>query len=373
MKKMERGKISSLQMAILMYPTIIATGIIFVPGFTAKYAQQDLWIPPIMASLIGYVTVYIAYKLHNFYPNETVIQFSERIIGWFPGKILGFLFLYFYISTTGYIIRDYSEFLVSSFLTKTPISVVMASMTLLCAFVVQAGLEVLGRVGQLFFPLFVVPLMLLILLLLPEFEIENILPLFDAGVMPLIKGAFTMNGWFSEFFMIIFLLPFLVDKNKGRRRGFQTILAVTMTIVVVNLTVLFVLGSTSASQAYPLITAGRYISLADFFENLESMAMAVWVAGAFIKISVFYYVSAIGTAQWLNLSDYQPVIWPLGILLIEFGFWSLPSSMEVSRNAVPFLFYAPLLQTFVPLILLLIAVIRKKTPKEKINLKEGRG
>ncbi|MEH6995831.1 GerAB/ArcD/ProY family transporter, partial [Neobacillus drentensis] len=80
-------------------------------------------------------------------------------------KILGFLFLYFYISTTGNIIRDYSEFLVGSFLIKTPISVVMASMTLLCAFVVQAGLEVLGRVGQLFFPLFVVPLMLLILLL----------------------------------------------------------------------------------------------------------------------------------------------------------------------------------------------------------------
>ncbi|MEH6995830.1 GerAB/ArcD/ProY family transporter, partial [Neobacillus drentensis] len=199
------------------------------------------------------------------------------------------------------------------------------------------------------------------------------LPLFDAGVMPLIKGAFTMNGWFSEFFMIIFLLPFLVDKNKGRRRGFQTILAVTLTIVVVNITVLFVLGNTSASKAYPLITAWRYISFADFFENLESIAMAVWVAGAFIKISVFYYVSAIGTAQWLNLSDYRPVIWPLGILMIEFGFWSLPSSMEVSRNAVPFLFYAPLLQTFVPLILLLIAVIRKKTPKEQINLKEGRG
>ncbi len=36
-KKMERGKISSLQMAILMYQTIIATGIIFfIPGFTAN-------------------------------------------------------------------------------------------------------------------------------------------------------------------------------------------------------------------------------------------------------------------------------------------------------------------------------------------------
>ncbi|MDQ7864807.1 hypothetical protein RCO48_38045 [Peribacillus frigoritolerans] len=41
--------------------------------------------------------------------------------------------------------------------------------------------------------------------------------------------------------------------------------------------------------------------------------MAVWIVGAFVKISVFYYASALGTAQWLNLSDYCPVVWPIGI------------------------------------------------------------
>ena len=102
---MEKGKISSLQMAFMMYPTIVATAILSVPSITAKYAKNDLWLSPILASLIGYVTVYIAYKLHKLYPKQTVIQFSEQIIGRFAGKMFGFLFLFFYIQTTGQITK----------------------------------------------------------------------------------------------------------------------------------------------------------------------------------------------------------------------------------------------------------------------------
>lgn len=92
---MEKGKISSLQMAIMLYPTIVATAILGAPSITAKYALNDLWLSPILAALIGYATVYIAYKLHKLYPKQTVIQFSEQIIGRIPGKILGFLYLFF--------------------------------------------------------------------------------------------------------------------------------------------------------------------------------------------------------------------------------------------------------------------------------------
>ena len=41
---MEKGKISSLQMAVMLYPAIIATSIISVPSIVAKYAKNDLWI-----------------------------------------------------------------------------------------------------------------------------------------------------------------------------------------------------------------------------------------------------------------------------------------------------------------------------------------
>lgn len=358
---MEKGKISSLQMAIMMYPTIVATIIISVPAITAKYAHNDLWISPIISSVIGYLTVFIAFQLHKFYPNLTVIQFSEKIMGRIAGKMIGFLILFFYVQSTGQILRSYSDLLVNSFLSKTPISVIMITMILLCAIVVSCGIEVVGRAAQVFMPAFFIPLIIFIFLLSPEYHFKNLFPILVDGFFPPIKGAIASMSWFSEFFLIIFLLPFLSDGKKGKKFGMITVFAVMMTLVAVNLMVLFVLGTTTSTWAYPLITAGRYIGIADFFENLESIAMAVWILGAFVKISVFFYACALGTAQWLNLSDYRPVVWPLGILFVEFGFWSLPGSTAYSKFITSTLpFYGTFIQTIIPLFLLVVAFIKNK-------------
>jgi len=358
---MEKGKISSLQMAIMLYPAIIATSIISVPSIVAKYAKNDLWISPIFASIIGFVTIYIAYELHKLYPKQTVIQFSEQILGRFAGKIISFIILSFYLLATGHIIRGYSELIVSSFLIKTPISVIMTTMVLLCGFAVQGGIEVLGRLAQLFLPLFVLPILIFTFLLVPDYDVKNIFPILSEGIMPPIKGSIIPAGWYSEFFLIIFLLPFLSDVKKARKYGMLSVLAVMVTLVAVNLVVLFILGPTTSSKRFPLMIVARYISLADFFENMESIAMAIWIVGAFIKISVFYYAAALGTAQWLKLSDYRVVIWPFAIMFIELAFWSIPSSAQYTSYIVNVLpFYGPLVQTIIPLFLLLVAIIRKK-------------
>ncbi|MBS4188952.1 endospore germination permease [Bacillus sp. FJAT-49705] len=358
---MKTVKISSLQMAMLMYPTIVATAILSVPNLTATYANQDLWISPIFASIIGFLTVFISVRLHKLYPEKTVIQFSEQIIGRIPGKILGLAFLFFYIQSTGGITRSYAEFIVSSFLFQTPIIVVIVSMVLLCAFAVYGGLEVLGRITQVLFPLFFVPLFLLIILLSPEYEFSNIFPILERGLLPPIKGAVVPGGWFSEFFITIFLLPFLADKKKGSKYGILTVFAVMITLVVVNLIVLFILGNTTSSKTYPLMNISRYISIADFFENLESVTMAIWILGTFVKISVFFYVVVLGTAQWLNIEDYRPLVWPIGILIVEFSFWAVPSSMAfIHYEITAFPFYSVTIQTIIPLFLLGIAFFRNK-------------
>ncbi|MBS4202101.1 endospore germination permease [Bacillus sp. FJAT-49732] len=370
---MEKGRISSLQMAMLMYPTIVATAILSVPSFTAIYAPHDLWISPIFSSLIGFVTVLVAYKLYKLYPKETVIQFVEKITGKILGKIISFIILFFYIQTTGEIIRDYSEFIVGSFLFKTPMVVITGTMVLLCAIAVRAGIEVLGRLAQLFFPLFVLPIFFLIILLTPNFDVGNMLPILEKGIGPPLKGSIVLGGWFSEFFLIIFLLPFVKDDKKRLKYSLFNVFSIMVTLVMVNLTVLFVLGITTASKIYPLMNVGRYISYADFFENLESVIMAVWIVGAFIKISVFYYAIVLGTAQWLNLSDYKPIIWPIGILLVEFSFWSIPNAMEFSvTEIVAFPPNAIFIQTILPLILLIIALFRnRKKKKTKSKTRTG--
>jgi spore germination protein KB len=82
----EKGKISAFQLGILMYPVVVATGDLWAPATSAKYAGRDLWIVPLLSSLAGVLVIFIAYQLHKLYPNKSLIQYSEQILGKFMGK-----------------------------------------------------------------------------------------------------------------------------------------------------------------------------------------------------------------------------------------------------------------------------------------------
>ncbi|MGG0668820.1 GerAB/ArcD/ProY family transporter [Sporosarcina koreensis] len=357
-----------MQMSMLLYLTIIATGIITLPAITAKYAGNDLWISPIIASLAGFLIVFIAVKLHNLYPRKTVMQYSEDIIGRIPGKVIGFFVLFFYMEITGNVIRSYSEFILTSFLFRTPLIFVIASMLILCAFCIYGRLEVLARCAQFLFPVFILPLFFSIAFLARDFQFGNILPVLENGIMPPLKAAIPPSGWFGEIFVIAFLLPYLADGKKGMKFGILSVLGAMLTLMIVNLAALFVLGMAISNKTYPLMNVIRYASLGSFFENIEAVIMAVWIVGAFVKISVLYYVLTLGTAQWLNLSDYRPVVWPIGILLVQFTYWGVPSEMALGRSdATDFPLYSFFIQLSLPLFLLVIALMRNKYKKKKVG------
>jgi spore germination protein KB len=355
------GRISAFQMGIIMYPTIQATAILLVPSITAKYADRDMWISPMWASLIGIVTVIIAWQLSKLHPNETLIEYSGTILGKALGKAIGLVYILFYFHDTGIVIREFGEYVVGTSLFRTPLFVVMGSMTLVCALNVRGGLEVMARSAQIFIPIVVVLFFAIIILLIPDLDPENMLPILEHGIGPSFRGSIVPQGWFSEFILVSFLIPYLSNKGKGLKWGIVSVLAVMLTMVVTNLASLFLLGNVTASLNYPVMIAARYISIADFFEHLESIVMAIWVAGTFVKISMFYYVVALGTGQWLNLSDYRPLVMPIGFLLVLSSFWSTTSLQELVRffdTVSPF--YSISVQMLLPLLLLVIATLQKK-------------
>ncbi|KFN03326.1 spore gernimation protein [Bacillus clarus] len=365
---LEKGKISAIQMGLIAYPMILGTSILAVPTIMGREAERDMWISPIFASSMGFLSVYLAYRLNKLYADETLIQYSEQILGRFLGKILGFFYLFFLLENIGNFLRQYAEFTVGAFLPQTPRIVIISCLTLLCAFVVYGGIEVLGRLAQLYIPLLIVPLFIMVVLLLRDFEIQNMFPIMMHGITPSISGAMIPGlAWFTEFFVISFLLPFLTDRKKGKKWGMISVLAVTLTMVVINLTVLFLFGGMmTSSYLYPVFEAARYIRIGDFFEHLEAFIMVVWVAGIFLKISVFYYALVLGTAQWLKLSDYRPVVFPYGLLMIVFGIWAHPNIPEMTQfYKLVSPLYKPLFLIVIPLCLLFLAMIRKKHNKKK--------
>ncbi|RCW43464.1 GerAB/ArcD/ProY family transporter [Paenibacillus prosopidis] len=357
----EKGRISALQMSLLIYANIVSSAILTVPGITYKYAGRDMWLSPIWGSLSGFFVVFIVYQLNKLYPMETLIQYIQHILGQIPGKIVGFFYLFFYLYAGGTALRQYGDFLVGAFFNRTPILIVIASLALASTFAVRAGLEVLARLSDMFVPLMILLWIMIVLLLIPELDVKNMFPIMENGIKPSIMGAVSPAAWYTIFFHISTLFPFLIDRKQGMKWSMFTVLAVLVTLLITNLATLLLFGGITGSFVFPFMSAARYISYADFFENLESVIMAIWIGGTFIKMGLYNYVLVLNTAQWLNLSDYKPLVLPFWMLLTLVGIWTAPNLPELAHSLSvtgPIISHTYFI--VIPVILLLIAVLRNR-------------
>jgi spore germination protein KB len=327
---------------------------------TYKYAKQDLWISPFWA-LSGLIAVFIAFRLHQMFPGQNIVQMSERIVGRFLGKMIGFIILFFYLYLNGIVMREYSEFLIGAFLVQTPLIVVSGSMVLVCALAVRGGVEIVGRFAQLFLPALLALFLFIVIPVIPDLNPSNMFPIMSEGIMPSIAGAGTLQAWFSQFITISFLLPFVSDREKAAKNTLISLLGFILTLVISNLATLLLLGEMTGNYVYPFLILTRYISLAEFFTHLEALFMAIWVLGAFVKISVLFYVTVLGTAQWMNLSNYRPIVFPLGFILVVFSIWVAHNLQElmlaIATSATFFLMTALFV---IPMVLLIIAWVQKR-------------
>ena len=356
----EKGKISASQMGKMLFLAITPTAILTAPGITHKFAKNDLWISPIWA-FSGLIVVFLVLWLHRMYPGQSIVQACERIVGRFPGKIIGAVYWLFYLYLNGIIVREYEEFVIGAFLPNTPPIVLLGSMVLVCAIAVRGGVEIVGRFADLILPVFFILFLLIIGPIIPDLHVKHMLPIMGDGILPSIEGSLVLQIWFSELITASFLLPFVTDRKKAKKSILISLSAVILTLVVSNLATLLYLGDLTGIYTYPFLILARYINIAQFFTHLEALFMAIWVLGAFVKICVFYYVTVLAAAQWMNLSDYRPIVLPLGLLLTLFSIWIAPNYQEMTRAISTSVIFATLTMfVIVPILLLVIAWVKKR-------------
>ncbi|GAB2693482.1 endospore germination permease [Paenibacillus thermoaerophilus] len=356
----EKARISPSQLGMMMYLATTPTAILSTPAITYIFAKEDLWISPFWA-FSGVIAVYVALQLHRMYPGLNLVQASERIVGRFLGKIIGFMFPLYYLYLNGIVVREYGEFVVGAFLLNTPLIVVTGSMVLICAIAVRGGVEILGRFSELFLPAFLALFLFILVPIIPDLKLSNMLPIMGEGIRPSIEGSFVLQTWFAELITVSYFLPYVADQGKAKISIWITFLMVVLTLVVSNLATLLLLGDITGSFTYPFLILARYIDLAEFFTHLESLYMAIWVLGAFVKICVFHYVTALGAAQWMRLSDYRPLVLPLGLLLVLFSIWVAPNYQELT-HAISTSVTLSIMTVFVilPALLFCMAVVRNR-------------
>ena len=367
---LENGKITSYQMALCVFPTVFSTAVLTMPALTHSYAGRDMWLSPIFGSLIGFLTTWILFRLHDLYPGETIFEYSRHILGKTGGTILGGIYVFFFLYITGYIIREDADFIIISILPEVPRVVIFGSLVLITAYAINGGLMVIGKAASVFIPIFILPTPILLLLLAKDLNVTEIMPILENGMLPPLLGASVPQACYCFVFIITMLLPHLKDAEKAMRWNIIGIITIMVSLFMIDLLALFLFGELTGHYTFPIMKAVRYVSLLGFIEHMEAGVISIWIIGAFIKLAVTFYTLTLGCAQWLNLKSYHPLVLPLGFLVILFGIWdfyNLQEQVEFTKTVLPLLL--PLIFTIIPAVLLIIARIKEK---RKPNIQETR-
>lgn len=359
---LEGGKISSRQATFLMITMILATVILFVPGITAKHARQDAWISIVLATGAGLLVARLVTTIGLRFPDKNLFEYAGDILGRWPGKLVGLLYVWWFLHLNAEVIREYGSFIVAAFMPDTPIIVFHLVVVVIAAYAIRNGLEVFTRANEIFLPLILGSIITLIMLATKDMDFHRLLPVAETGAVDVVKGAMVPLAWFGEIVTIAVVTPYLNKPREAHRVAAVAVLVSGAFFLMIVLGILAIYGpNVTEAWMFPTLNGVRIISIANFLERLEAVIMVIWVTGSFVKIAIFYWGVVLGVAQVLELKDYRPLVLPVGAVLVAMSILLHPSILDL----LDFLgrlwpSYAPVFEVGIPLLLLITALVRGK-------------
>jgi len=348
-----------------MMSMVLPTATLTLPGITVQNVRQDAWVSLFLATLAGFFIAWLVVSLSLRFPGKTLFEFAEEILGRVPGKVIGLLYIWWFLHTNAIIMDEFAGFLCTAVMPDTPPIVFFLVGAIVAGYAVRNGLEVLSRYNQLFLPLVLGLLLVVFILAIKDMKAARLLPVFDAGLIPIVKGTAVPTSWLGEIVIFTMIIPFL---NKPKEAKKVVMLATFLTgsfLLVSILVALAVFGPNLAGDwIFSAYNAVRVVSIANFLERLESVIVAVWMFGGFAKMGVFYYAAVLGSAQWLGLKDYRPLVAPIGVILVGLALLCRNIVDLIGFIATSWPPYAIIVfEAGIPLLLLVVALARGKGGK----------
>ncbi|MEW6064412.1 MAG: GerAB/ArcD/ProY family transporter [Bacillota bacterium] len=358
----EEGKISAYQAMVYQVSIVLATAVLFVPAITAKYAKQDAWISGIIACFFGCLQVYTAVSLARRFPNTSVVQYAPLILGKVPGKVVGFIYLFYFFYVGYFVLQQFTALMSSSYMPLTPSIVFMLVLSLLTVYAAYGGLEVICRMSSVVLTVVLATMALIVLLIVKDIKIWRFLPVLENGFNPVLLGAISPGAWFGETAVILMLYPFINNKEKVLKTSLLAMLILFIAIEMVIIGAIGLLGPTeAASFLFPTFNVARRIKLEalPILERQDALFMMIWVAGMLIKLTTFFFAGVLALAQWLNVKDYRPLILPSMAIMIALAVQAWKNITELfAFSGEVFPLTIIFVNFIITVFLLIIAVIR---------------
>lgn len=359
---MKTGRqVTVTQTIAIVASSIIGVGILPLPLFAVKVADHGAPLLTLLGSLAGTACVLIVAVLGKRFPRQTIVQFSETVIGKWPARVINLILIVFFAMLTAFTAREFGEVVISSVLRTTPLEVTIIIMLFLGAVSARVNITSFAYIHFFYLPFILIPAWVIVFLSMKNAELINLLPVWGNDPHGVIGGILNIANIFQAAFVIAFVIPVMKQPGKAIRASFWgAVIAGTLYTAIAAATV-SVFGPEQIRQLlWPTLELAKTTTFpANIPERMDAAFLALWVTAVFTTLLSNYVMTVKAIENLFRLKDYRM----LAFFLFPFLFLMAmqpQSILQMYTTIYQVGRWGLALTVGYPTLLLLIAMIRGK-------------
>lgn len=361
--KVKKGlQFRAFQLFFIILGIQVGVGILGTPRYIFMEAQQDAWVSIIIAMLYMLLIAWIMFTILGRYKNADIFGIQVDIFGKWIGKFLGTIYILLFFAELLSVFLSYIE-VVQIFLYPTMPSFIMGLILIIpTIYAVLGGMRVI--VGIVFLFTLLSPWVFGVMYdPITRMEAAHFLPLFDASVIELLKGAKTTAYSFFGLEILFVIYPFIDNKEKAK---LPTYLGLLASSVLVFVTTVISIGYFSPNDFnlidWPVLSLFKSVSFS-FMERFDYLVVVEWMMVIIPSMILFTWMITHGMKRLYSVPQ-RKTLYAVCILLLIFTFF-IKSSYQITEIGSTVSEIGFWIIFVYPIVLLPLVLIKKRGQKRK--------
>ncbi len=329
----KREQISSAQLGLLFFAGMTGSSIALIPGSLAGAAGNGAWISLLIAFLFGLLFLAAIVYLHQRYEGKGFVEYGRTALGTGLMAVLCISYIGAMFWQVAIIVVEVSGFFKSTMLLDTPSYAINGLFFLVIALTARAGIEVMARMFVILVVVMIGFIVLVWLLVSPNYHFDYLLPVMPDGIRPILHGAYIAYGFpYVEVVLYATLFPFVREQSRKKigKTLFLALLFNGVALLASIVLTLSVLGPLAGEMKYSLYVLARLIFVQEIIERIESVVGFSLIVGSYMKTSLLLFVLTNVLSQLFKLKDDRLLTFPI-------AFICLLLSVTMYRNEMSFM------------------------------------
>ncbi|QHT60999.1 endospore germination permease [Paenibacillus lycopersici] len=300
-------QITAIQTSAILASSIIGVGVLALPLFAVKAADSGAPLVTLLGMGLGYVGLFIITLLGVRFPNQSIIRYSEAIIGRWLAWIGSIAIIAFFAILTSLAAREFGEVVVTSVLKRTPVEVTVIVMLALATLSCRNGIRTFAYMHHFYFPLLLGPGFLIVALSMKNADWINLQPIWGNDPSGMLHGITTVASLFQGSFVMTLIIPAMRRPDRAILASFWGIVIAGGLYVSIVIAAVSVFGPEEIKHLlWPTLELAKATTLpANVLERLDAAFLAVWVMAVFTTLLTTYFLTIRMTTELFRLKDHK--------------------------------------------------------------------